>query len=151
VLYLLQGALSSRPPHLRRATLVAESFGGCLALRMALAAPQLVSNLVLLNPATSFAGSLGGLSSFVSATNLLALFPKDLYTTAQTVLMPLLVGGARHSEAAPLPRSRGVSGGLVHALERSRSVRTASHRWITGCCAGPVIFCYEHLTPAAAR
>ncbi|KAI8467052.1 MAG: hypothetical protein J3K34DRAFT_472042 [Monoraphidium minutum] len=99
LLYLLQEALQARPPHLRRATLVAESFGGCLGLRAALAAPQLFSSLVLLNPATSFGGSLGGLSSFVAATNLLALFPKDMYTTAQTVMMPLLADSDRVSRA----------------------------------------------------
>jgi len=97
VIQLLAAALQPRAPARRHATVVAESFGGCLALRVALAAPELVGSLVLLNPATSFAGSLGGLSSVVSATNLLALFPKDLYTTAQTVMMPLLVraGGLR--------------------------------------------------------
>lgn len=69
----------------------AHARSGCLGLRAAAAAPHLVQNLVLLNPATSFGGSLGGLSSFISGSNLLALFPKDLYTTAQTVMMPLLV------------------------------------------------------------
>ncbi len=57
-------------------TLVGESFGGCLALRVARAAPALVSELVLVNPATSFNQSLNGLSSFISATNLLGLFPQ---------------------------------------------------------------------------
>lgn len=91
VLYLLRAELERRPPHLRTATLVAESFGGCLGLRAAAAAPSLVRALVLLNPATSFAGSLGGVSAALTASNLLALFPRDLYTTAQTALMPLLV------------------------------------------------------------
>ncbi|GBF88231.1 alpha beta-hydrolase [Raphidocelis subcapitata] len=95
VLYLIESALEARPPELRRATLVAESFGGCLALRMALAAPRLFGAMALLNPATSFSGSLGGLSSFVTATNLLGLFPRDLYTTSQTVMMPLLVDSER--------------------------------------------------------
>jgi len=62
---------------------LAESFGGCLALRLAAAAPHLVKALVLLNPATCYNQSLNGLSSFVSATNLLGLFPQDLYNTAQ--------------------------------------------------------------------
>jgi pimeloyl-ACP methyl ester carboxylesterase len=54
-----------------------------LALRLAAAAPQLVKALVLVNPATCYNQSLSGLSSFVSATNLLGLFPQDLYNTAQ--------------------------------------------------------------------
>lgn len=64
-------------------TLLAESFGGCLALRLAAAAPHLVKSMVLLNPATCYNKSLNGLSSLVSATNLLGLFPQDLYNTAQ--------------------------------------------------------------------
>lgn len=56
-----------------------ESFGGCLALRVAAAAPELVCRLVLVNPATCFRESLGGLSSLVAATNLLSIFPKPLY------------------------------------------------------------------------
>jgi pimeloyl-ACP methyl ester carboxylesterase len=106
VLYLVTAALQSRPPHLRRAALVAESFGGCLGLRAALAAPGLFSCLVLINPATSFASSLGGLSSLVCSTNLLALFPRELFGTAQRVMMPLLVRGARR------PGGVGVAGVL---------------------------------------
>ena len=54
-------------------------FGGCLALRVALAAPDLVERMVLVNPATCFARSLGGLASVIAATNLLSLFPAPLY------------------------------------------------------------------------
>ena len=68
-------------------TLVGESFGGCLALRIALAHEELLDSLVLVNPATCFGQAMGGLAALISATNLLALFPKDLYATAQ-------VGGA---------------------------------------------------------
>jgi hypothetical protein len=39
--------------------------------------------MVMLNPATCYNQSLNGLSSLVSATNLLGLFPQDLYNTAQ--------------------------------------------------------------------
>lgn len=48
-----------------------------------LAADELLEDLVLLNSATAFSSSLGGLSSFIAATNLLALFPKDLFAAAQ--------------------------------------------------------------------
>ena len=54
-------------------------FGGCLALRVALAAPELLERLVLVNPATSFDKSFGGLSSLIAATNLLSIFPSPLY------------------------------------------------------------------------
>ncbi len=81
------------------ATLVGESFGGCLALRVARSAPHLVSELVLVNPATSFASSLGGISSLISATNLLGLFPQGWYNTAQAVLQPLLVDTDRVGRA----------------------------------------------------
>ncbi|WIA33448.1 hypothetical protein OEZ86_006580 [Tetradesmus obliquus] len=92
-LYLISTALGARlaGPHNVQVTIVAESFGGCLALRLAAAAPQLVKALVLVNPATCYNQSLSGLSSFVSATNLLGLFPQDLYNTAQAVLLPFLV------------------------------------------------------------
>ena len=60
-------------------TLVAESFGGCLGLRVAAAAPDLVQRLVLVNPATSFARALGGLPGAIAASNLLSLFPAPLY------------------------------------------------------------------------
>jgi pimeloyl-ACP methyl ester carboxylesterase len=85
---LLSTALGSRPagPHNVQVTIVAESFGGCLALRLTAAAPQLVKALVLVNPATCYNQSLSGLSSFVSATNLLGLFPQDLYNTAQVYM-----------------------------------------------------------------
>lgn len=68
---------------LLQVTLMAESFGCCLALRLAAAAPHLIRSMVLLNPATCYNQSLNGLSSLVSATNLLGLFPQDLYNTAQ--------------------------------------------------------------------
>lgn len=60
-------------------TIVAESFGGCLGLRVAAAAPELVERLVLVNPATSFARALGGLPGVIAGTNLLSLFPEPLY------------------------------------------------------------------------
>ena len=65
-------------------------FGGCLALRVALAAPELVERMVLVNPATCFGRSLGGLSSLIAATNLLSLFPAPLYQARPLRLQPLL-------------------------------------------------------------
>lgn len=72
-------------------TLLAESFGCCLALRVAQAAPGLLHRLLLINPATSFSRSLNGLSALVSSTQLLSFFPQDWYQVAQKVLLPTLV------------------------------------------------------------
>lgn len=60
-------------------TLVAESFGGCLALRCLSLAPDLFERAVLVNPATCFAESYGGLLSLAVGTNLLSIFPEQLY------------------------------------------------------------------------
>lgn len=75
----------------RKVILVAESFGGCLGLRVAKAAPLLVERMVLVNPATSFARSYARLPSLVAATGLLSIFPEQLYQVAQAVLVPFLV------------------------------------------------------------
>jgi pimeloyl-ACP methyl ester carboxylesterase len=66
----------------RHLTVFGESFGGCLAIRLALAAPDLVSQLVLLNPATNFAEN-NALASFCARTGLLAFFPGPLYGLGQ--------------------------------------------------------------------
>lgn len=65
----------SRP----RAFIIAESFGGCLALRLAASAPELVARLVLVNPATCFGRAYAGLPGLVAATGLLSAFPRPLY------------------------------------------------------------------------
>ncbi|KAG2493697.1 hypothetical protein HYH03_008211 [Edaphochlamys debaryana] len=90
-------ASAPTPPGPPRATLLAESFGCCLALRIAAsgAGPGLVDRLVLLNSATAFNQSLLGASSLIAATNLLSLFPRDLYAAAQATLLPLLVDSGR--------------------------------------------------------
>lgn len=60
-------------------TLTAESFGGCLALRCLAAAPELFERAVLVNPATCFAKSYGGLLNIFAGMNLLSVFPEQLY------------------------------------------------------------------------
>ncbi|KAL2633848.1 hypothetical protein R1flu_005327 [Riccia fluitans] len=74
----------------RHLTIFGESFGGCLALRLAQADPSLVSRLVLVNPATNFPSS-NLLGSVAAQTGLLALFPEPVYELAQDILLPLLV------------------------------------------------------------
>lgn len=63
----------------RKLTVVAESFGGCLAFRLALAVPQLIANMVVVNSATSFHKSYSGIINLIAASNLLSLFPEQLY------------------------------------------------------------------------
>lgn len=94
------GTAGAPPPALPRITLVAESFGCCLALRVAAsaAAPELISGMVLVNSATAFSRSLGGLAGLVAGTNLLSLFPQNWYSVAQTTLLPLLVDSSRVDE-----------------------------------------------------
>ena len=65
---------------------MAESFGGCLGLRVARAAPQLIDRLVLVNPATSFGRSYARIPSLVAATGLLSVFPEQLYQVRFAVL-----------------------------------------------------------------
>ena len=60
-------------------TLVAESYGGCLGLRVAAAAPELIQRVVLVNPATGFSRALFGVPSLIASSNLLSLFPAPLY------------------------------------------------------------------------
>ncbi|DBB07863.1 TPA: hypothetical protein ACH3X3_009263 [Trebouxia sp. C0006] len=75
----------------QKLTVVAESFGGCLAFRLALAVPELITNMVVVNSATSFNKSYSGIINLIAASNLLSLFPEQLYQMAQAVLVPLLV------------------------------------------------------------
>ena len=65
--------------HHSSVTIVAESFGGCLALRLALAVPELIDRMVLVNPATCFKQSYLGITGLVARTSLLSLFPERLY------------------------------------------------------------------------
>ncbi|KAJ9531873.1 hypothetical protein QJQ45_022012, partial [Haematococcus lacustris] len=93
-------------PALTTVTLVGESFGGVLGLRLARAAPHLVAQLVLVNPATCFGQSLSGLPALLSSTNLLGLFPQAVYQAAQLTMLPLLVDSSRiTAQAAELMRA----------------------------------------------
>ena len=63
----------------QKLTVVAESFGGCLAFRLALAVPELIANMVVVNSATCFNKSYSGIINLIAASNLLSLFPEQLY------------------------------------------------------------------------
>eukprot|EP00195_Chlamydomonas_chlamydogama_P002982 CAMPEP_0202922396 /NCGR_PEP_ID=MMETSP1392-20130828/77901_1 /ASSEMBLY_ACC=CAM_ASM_000868 /TAXON_ID=225041 /ORGANISM="Chlamydomonas chlamydogama, Strain SAG 11-48b" /LENGTH=153 /DNA_ID=CAMNT_0049616019 /DNA_START=527 /DNA_END=985 /DNA_ORIENTATION=- len=90
-----QTSAAAHTAHGPAITLVGESFGGCLGLRVALSAPELLRELVLINSATCFNRSLNGLSSLISSTNLLGVFPQPAYAVAQAMLLPLLVDSQR--------------------------------------------------------
>ncbi|MCM1982062.1 alpha/beta fold hydrolase [Lyngbya confervoides] len=67
--------------------LAGESFGGCLALLVALQAPELLDGLILINSATSFhrqAWQCWG-------ANLVSWMPDALYSTATIGLLPFLI------------------------------------------------------------
>ncbi|KAI5081027.1 hypothetical protein GOP47_0004210, partial [Adiantum capillus-veneris] len=78
----------------RHVTLLGESFGGPLALRLVKEAPDLFSRLVLVNPAINLQ-QVNPLVSFCSRSGLLAFFPDFLYKTAQDILLPLMVNWNR--------------------------------------------------------
>ncbi|MCO5549045.1 hypothetical protein L7F22_002511 [Adiantum nelumboides] len=78
----------------RHITLLGESFGASLALRLVKEAPDLFSRLVMVNPATNLQ-QVNPLVSFLSGTGLLAFFPPSLYKTAQDILLPLMVNRNR--------------------------------------------------------
>jgi pimeloyl-ACP methyl ester carboxylesterase len=98
--------------------MVAESFGGCLALRVASAAPHLFDRLVLVNPATSFSRALAGLPGIIASTNLLSLFPEPLYQVPLLFIPSLVVKEAECDLKRSLPR-RGSCSCIARKMKRS--------------------------------
>lgn len=92
VLSLIEAELeqaSDRPVYL-----CGESFGGCLAMKVALAAPHLFDRLILVNPASSFRRK--PLIAWGSQTT--RWLPEALYRLSSIALMPLLAHLGRMSE-----------------------------------------------------
>ena len=86
----------------RRLTIVAESFGGCLAFRLALAVPDLIQHMVVVNSATCFDKSYSGIVNLIAASNLLSLFPQQLYQVPYSVAQCVLtVAAALQAYSAP--------------------------------------------------
>ncbi|MEM9136208.1 MAG: alpha/beta hydrolase [Cyanobacteria bacterium P01_F01_bin.42] len=75
----------------RKIFLCGESFGACLALAMAAQAPGFFTDLVLINPATSYKNQ--AWSPLVSA--LAQQLPKAFYQLSTLMLLPLLITGNR--------------------------------------------------------
>jgi len=91
VVNLIEEEIKKQPS--RSVYLCGESFGGCLALKVALKSPQLFDRIILINPATSFhqrpwLGWGGKLSSF---------FPESVYRLSTIALLPFLSNLAKIS------------------------------------------------------
>ncbi|MBW4471167.1 MAG: alpha/beta hydrolase [Stenomitos rutilans HA7619-LM2] len=84
VLSLINAELQQAPD--RPVYLCGESFGGCLAMKIALAAPQLFDRLILVNPASSFRRK--PLIAWGSQTT--RWLPEALYRLSSIGLMPFL-------------------------------------------------------------
>lgn len=79
-------AQEGRSQHHRPVYLCGESFGGCLALQIALRAPQLWQKLILVNPASCFRQQ-----PFINwGSYLTRLLPKFIYPLSSLWLLPFL-------------------------------------------------------------
>jgi pimeloyl-ACP methyl ester carboxylesterase len=82
---LIKTELGSQIPR-RALYLCGESFGGCLALKLAIAEPELCDRLILVNPASSFKQQ----PWMRWATYFTHLLPANLYSISCLVLLPFL-------------------------------------------------------------
>lgn len=81
---LIKQETTLSPP--RQVYLCGESFGGCLALKVSVAAPKIVQRLILVNPASSF-----NQRPFLGlGVNLLPLIPDYIHRTSALGLLPFL-------------------------------------------------------------
>jgi pimeloyl-ACP methyl ester carboxylesterase len=85
IAYLIQAELGAEIPH-RALYLCGESFGGCLALKLAVMMPKLCDRLILVNPASAFRRQLW-LRSIAAFKELL---PANLYPLSCIALLPFL-------------------------------------------------------------
>lgn len=84
VLKLIQKELANNPQ--RSVYLCGESFGGCLAIKVAVARPQLFNRIILINSASSFHRR----SWYSWASQLAQLVPSCLYQVGAIGLLPFL-------------------------------------------------------------
>ena len=93
VLNLIHAELEESPQ--RSVYLCGESFGGCLAQKVAVAAPQLFKRIILINPASSF-----HLHPWLNwASQLTYLAPPSLYDISALGLLPFLAALQRISKS----------------------------------------------------
>jgi pimeloyl-ACP methyl ester carboxylesterase len=93
VLNLLHAELEKNSQ--RAVYLCGESFGGCLAMKVAIQAPQLFKRIILINPASAF-----HLRPWLnSASQLTSLVPEPLYDIGALGLLPFLASLPRISRS----------------------------------------------------
>lgn len=114
VVHLIKAELSEHSP--RSVYLCGESFGGCLALKVALKAPYLFDRIILSNPATSFSQR----PWFLGEVPLLGWLPDWFYDLSALVFLPFL---ASLSRTAPSDRRA-----LLDAM-RTVPPKTVHWRW----------------------
>jgi pimeloyl-ACP methyl ester carboxylesterase len=85
VIQLVQTELNDGPAG-RQVYLCGESFGGCLALKMAAHSPQLFTRLILINPASSFRRR----PWMLWGGQVVRYFPNSLYELSSIALLPFL-------------------------------------------------------------
>lgn len=88
VVSLIQAEMQTKPP---RIYLCGESFGGCLAIKVAIAAPTLFDRLILVNSATAFAR----LPWMRFASRASGVLPSPLYSLSASGLVPFLIAWDR--------------------------------------------------------
>ncbi|MFM2431591.1 MAG: hypothetical protein RLZZ511_2804 [Cyanobacteriota bacterium] len=82
---LIQAELGDKRPR-RTLYLCGESFGGCLALKLAVMMPELCDRLILINPASAFRRHF----LLRSLSTLKGLLPANLYAVSCLALLPFL-------------------------------------------------------------
>lgn len=86
---LLEGECHYRTQN-RHVTLMGESFGAVLALRIACAAPKLISRMIIINSASNLKLS-NPFASFFAQTGLLPTLPHNIYLLSQRIAVSLMV------------------------------------------------------------
>jgi pimeloyl-ACP methyl ester carboxylesterase len=87
--------LEQQAAALRPIYICGESFGGCLALKLAIHFPNLCSRLILINPASSF----GRQPWLHWATSAIKRIPASLYRLSASGLLPFLIAQSRVSDS----------------------------------------------------
>ncbi|MBE9124964.1 MULTISPECIES: alpha/beta fold hydrolase [unclassified Coleofasciculus] len=112
VIHLIEAELTERPS--RSVYLCGESFGGCLALKVALRASHLFDRIILSNPATSFSQQ----PWFLWGSPLISWLPGNFYSLSALGFLPFL---ASLDKLAPSDRRA--------LLDAMRSVPAKTANW----------------------
>jgi len=110
VVSLIHGELQTSPR--RSVYLCGESFGGCLALKVAIQAPQLFSRLILVNPASAFRFR----PWLIWGSKLVQWLPEALYQDLTMTFLPFLAALERVA-----PEDRQALWEAVHSVPQKTS------------------------------